>query len=131
MEPIAASGLTVREVLREKSTPYHALELRNPELTDSALLDAMLEGEREHYRNAKPASGRADQPAAPTKEVTSLPLHHQQATPTRMVKGIGVDRHQALPSLLPSKAQIFCWRGLWSDLRGSDTFDLIVDQVAS
>ncbi|WP_279360691.1 hypothetical protein [Xanthomonas sacchari] len=100
-------------------------------MTDSDLLDAMLEGEPEHDRNAKPASGRADQPAAPTKEVTSLPLHHQQATQTRMVKGNGVDRHQALPSLLPSKAQIFCWRGLWSDLRGSDTFDLIVDQVAS
>ncbi|WP_319019672.1 hypothetical protein [Xanthomonas sacchari] len=67
MEQIAASGLTAREVLREKGTPYHAPKLRHPELTDSDLLDAMLEGEPKHYRNAKPASGRADQQRRPRR----------------------------------------------------------------
>lgn len=43
VELIAASGLTVREVLREKGTPYQTLGLGNPELTDSELLDAMLD----------------------------------------------------------------------------------------
>ena len=33
-----------------------------------------------------------------------LPLDHQQAVQTRMVKGLGCDRHGALPSLLPSEA---------------------------
>lgn len=40
---IAASGLTVREALREKGTPYQALGLGNPDLADSDLLDAMLQ----------------------------------------------------------------------------------------
>ena len=57
-----------------------------------------------------------------------LPLHHQQASQTRMVKGLGCDRHGAIPSLLPSEAQIFCWRGRWSDLRGSDSGDTIINQ---
>jgi len=39
---IAAAGLTVREAIREKGTPYAELGLDNPDLTDDALLDAML-----------------------------------------------------------------------------------------
>lgn len=39
---IAAAGLTVREALRGKGTPYAALGLGNPELTDDQLLDAMM-----------------------------------------------------------------------------------------
>ncbi len=39
---IAAAGLTVREALREKGTPYAALGLGNPALDDDALLDAMM-----------------------------------------------------------------------------------------
>jgi arsenate reductase len=39
---IAAAGLSVREALREKGTPYHELGLENPSLTDDQLLDAML-----------------------------------------------------------------------------------------
>jgi arsenate reductase len=35
-------GLTVRDVLREKGTPYHELGLDNPALTDDELLDAMM-----------------------------------------------------------------------------------------
>ena len=39
---IAAAGLSVREALREKGTPFHELGLSNPSLTDDQLLDAML-----------------------------------------------------------------------------------------
>jgi hypothetical protein len=46
-----------------------------------------------------------------------------------MVKGNGSDQHEALPSLLPSKQHIFCWRGRWRNLRGSDSGDTIVNQV--
>ncbi|NEI24495.1 arsenate reductase (glutaredoxin) [Rhizobium leguminosarum] len=39
---IADAGLTVREAIREKGTPYAELGLDNPALTDDELLDAML-----------------------------------------------------------------------------------------
>ncbi len=39
---IADAGLTVRQALREKGTPYTELGLNNLELTDDQLLDAML-----------------------------------------------------------------------------------------
>lgn len=39
---IRAAGLSVREALRRKGTPYDALRLDNPALSDDALLDAML-----------------------------------------------------------------------------------------
>lgn len=39
---IAAAGLTVRGALRRKGTPYDALGLDDPGLSDDALLDAML-----------------------------------------------------------------------------------------
>jgi arsenate reductase len=39
---IADAGLTVREALREKGTPYAELGLERPELTAEQLLDAML-----------------------------------------------------------------------------------------
>ncbi len=39
---IADAGLTVREAIREKGTPFAELGLDNPELTDDQLLDAML-----------------------------------------------------------------------------------------
>ena len=35
-------GVPVRDVLREKGTPYHELGLGNPDLTDDELLDAMM-----------------------------------------------------------------------------------------
>ncbi len=38
---IASAGLTVREALREKGTPYAELGLGDPALTDDQLLDAM------------------------------------------------------------------------------------------
>jgi len=40
---IAKAGLTVREAIREKGTPYTELGLDDPTLTDDDLLDAMLE----------------------------------------------------------------------------------------
>lgn len=42
VQMIASAGLTVREAIREKGTPYVELGLDNPQLTDDQLLDAML-----------------------------------------------------------------------------------------
>ncbi|NLS04998.1 arsenate reductase (glutaredoxin) [Rhizobium sp. P32RR-XVIII] len=42
LKMIADAGLSVREAIREKGTPYAELGLDNPELTDEQLLDAML-----------------------------------------------------------------------------------------
>ncbi|TAM06768.1 MAG: arsenate reductase (glutaredoxin) [Paraburkholderia sp.] len=42
VELIGRSGLSVREVLRQKGTPYAELNLENPALTDEQLLDAMI-----------------------------------------------------------------------------------------
>ena len=39
---IADAGLTVREAIREKGTPYAELGLDNPDMTDGQLLDAMI-----------------------------------------------------------------------------------------
>ena len=40
---IAAMGIPVRELLRRKGTPYDALGLDDPALTDDALIDRMME----------------------------------------------------------------------------------------
>ena len=42
IELITAAGLSVRETLRQKGTPYAELGLDDPALTDDQLLDAML-----------------------------------------------------------------------------------------
>lgn len=39
---LAKAGLTVRDAIREKGTPYAELGLDNPTLSDDELLDAML-----------------------------------------------------------------------------------------
>lgn len=39
---ISDAGLSVRQAIRERGTPYAELGLDNPELTDDQLLDAML-----------------------------------------------------------------------------------------
>jgi arsenate reductase len=39
---IADAGLSVRDAIRQKDTPYAELGLDNPDLTDEQLLDAML-----------------------------------------------------------------------------------------
>ncbi len=40
---IRQMNIPVRALLREKGTPYHALGLENPALTDDRLLDAMMQ----------------------------------------------------------------------------------------
>jgi arsenate reductase (glutaredoxin) len=40
---IARAGMTPRDLLREKGTPYAELGLGNPDLTDAQLIDAMME----------------------------------------------------------------------------------------
>ena len=40
---IQRAGLTPRELLREKGTPFHELALEDPALTDDQLIDAMME----------------------------------------------------------------------------------------
>ncbi|HTI00823.1 MAG TPA: arsenate reductase (glutaredoxin) [Acidisoma sp.] len=42
VELIASMGITVRDLLRQKGTPYQALGLDDPDLTDDALVDAMM-----------------------------------------------------------------------------------------
>lgn len=59
----------------------------------------------------------------------SLPLDHQQTARARLAKGIGCNRYGALPSLSPSTAQSFYWRGRWSDLRGDDSSDTIINHL--
>ena len=39
---IKEAGLTVRQAIRQKDTPYDALGLSDPSLSDAALLDAMM-----------------------------------------------------------------------------------------
>ncbi|MGY4290832.1 arsenate reductase [Bradyrhizobium sp. LM2.7] len=39
---VAAMGITIRELLREKGTPYKELGLDDPKRTDDELLDAMM-----------------------------------------------------------------------------------------
>jgi arsenate reductase len=39
---LAGMGMTPRELLRRKGTPYDTLGLDNPELTDDQLIDAMI-----------------------------------------------------------------------------------------
>jgi arsenate reductase len=43
---IREAGLTVRQAIREKGTPYAELGLDDPSLTDDQLLDAMEDGEQ-------------------------------------------------------------------------------------
>ncbi|MBV7482602.1 hypothetical protein [Bordetella sp. BOR01] len=73
--------------------------------------------------------GLIDFRAGPVSDVGLLPLHHQRGSQARVIKGIGCDRHEALPSLLPSETHIFCWRGRWSDLRGDDSGDTMINRI--
>lgn len=40
---ISRMGISPRDLLREKGTPYHDLGLGDPDLTDDQLIDAMME----------------------------------------------------------------------------------------
>ena len=43
VELIAAMGISVREVLRQKGTPYDDLDLGNPKWSDDELIDFMMQ----------------------------------------------------------------------------------------
>lgn len=42
VELLGEMAITPRDLLREKGTPYHDLGLDNPDLSDEALIDAMM-----------------------------------------------------------------------------------------
>lgn len=42
IELIKAMGISARDLLRQRGTPYHELGLSNPNLTENQLLDQML-----------------------------------------------------------------------------------------
>jgi arsenate reductase (glutaredoxin) len=42
VELVAQLGIPVRDLLRQKGTPYDELQLSNPTLSDDALIDAMV-----------------------------------------------------------------------------------------
>ena len=42
LELVAQLGIPVRELLRQKGTPYDELQLNNPALSDDELIDAMV-----------------------------------------------------------------------------------------
>lgn len=43
MELVSAAGMTLRQAIRQKDTPYEQLGLADPSLSDDALLDAIEE----------------------------------------------------------------------------------------
>lgn len=65
----------------------------------------------------------------PLRPESLFPLDHQQVSQTRVDKGISCDRHDALPSPLPSEAATFYWRVRWSDSRGDDSGDTIINHL--
>ena len=69
---LARAGLSVRDVLREKGTPYAELGLDDPALTDAQLLDAI---------EAHPALLNASWPAS--RSATSCPASSTLSAPPR------------------------------------------------
>lgn len=74
---IADAGLTVRQAIREKGTPYTELGLDNPALSDDALLDAMLEN-----------------PILINRPFVVTPLGTRLARPSELVLDILPDTHK-------------------------------------
>jgi arsenate reductase (glutaredoxin) len=74
---IADAGLTVRQAIREKGTPYAELGLENPALTDDQLLDAMLA-----------------HPILINRPFVVTPLGTRLARPSEVVLDILPDTHQ-------------------------------------
>lgn len=72
---IAKAGLTVREAIREKGTPYAELGLDNPALTDEDLLDAMLANPILINRPfvVTPAGARLCRPSEAVLDILPLP----------------------------------------------------------
>ncbi len=74
---IAAAGLSVRAALREKDTPYAALGLDDPSLSDEALLDHMLA-----------------QPILINRPFVKTPLGTRLCRPSELVLDILPDTHK-------------------------------------
>jgi arsenate reductase (glutaredoxin) len=74
---IADAGLSVREAIREKGTPYAELGLDNPDLTDEQLLDAMLKD-----------------PILINRPFVITPLGTRLARPSEVVLNILPDTHE-------------------------------------
>jgi arsenate reductase len=74
-EMIAKAGLTVREAIREKGTPYAELGLDNPAMTDEDLLDAMLANPILINRPfvVTPAGARLCRPSEAVLDILPLP----------------------------------------------------------
>ncbi|MDK1378326.1 MULTISPECIES: arsenate reductase (glutaredoxin) [unclassified Sinorhizobium] len=74
---IADAGLTVREAIRDKGTPYAELGLDDPALTDDQLLDAML-----------------DHPILINRPFVVTPLGTRLSRPSELVLDILPDTHK-------------------------------------
>ncbi|MCQ1851797.1 arsenate reductase (glutaredoxin) [Neorhizobium galegae] len=77
VQMIADAGLTVREAIREKGTPYAELGLDDPVLSDDQLLDAMLKD-----------------PILINRPFVITPLGTRLARPSEAVLDILPDTHQ-------------------------------------
>jgi arsenate reductase (glutaredoxin) len=71
-------GITPRHLLREKGTPYHALGLDNPALSDGQLIDAMME-----------------HPILINRPIVVAPLGAKLCRPSELVLDILIDKQQA------------------------------------
>ncbi|MBB3590832.1 arsenate reductase [Rhizobium sp. BK529] len=77
MKMIADAGLSVREAIREKGTPYAERGLDNPDLSDDQLLDAMLK-----------------EPILINRPFVISPLGTRLARPSELVLDILPDTHK-------------------------------------
>ena len=90
---IARAGITPRDLLREKGTPYAELGLANPQLTDDALIDAMV------------AHPDPDQPAAGRDSRSRRPMPPERAHPgpaptlAALTPSTGRGRHRNQPGM--------------------------------
>ncbi len=83
-ELLAAMGMSVRELLRQKGTPYAELGLDDPKWTDDELLDAMLRD-----------------PILINRPIVVTPLGTKLCRPSEAVLQILPSGHEALAT---------CWR---------------------
>jgi arsenate reductase len=75
IELISAMGLTARQVLRRKGTPYDELKLDDPKWTDEALIDLMLQHPKliERPIVVTPRGVRLCRPAEAVREFLAKP----------------------------------------------------------
>lgn len=96
---IADAGLSVREAIREKGTPYAELGLDNPDLTDEQLLDAMLKDPILINRPfvITPLGTRLSRPSELVLEI--LPETHQGPSPRKTASRCSMPEASALSDL--------------------------------